>query len=258
MKNIYFSIMMILGIAFSCCAQNVSERHFEYSYQILPVDASYDSKVDPKLSKYLDKQKQMLDERMNVVIGRCDMPMVSYDPQSPLSNFLTDLLLDKGPKRFADDLTCDVALLNFGGIRTQLPQGNVTVGNIYALSPFDNYLVIVYVKGSELKKALNRFTEKKNAPFAGMQISYQNGRPTSMKIQGKPIENERVYKLITLNFISEGGDNLISGIRFEKVEYSGVIFREFLLEEIQKMTDEGKVIHGEVDNRVTIAPSPKF
>lgn len=256
MKNIYFSIMMILGIAFSCCAQNVSPRHFEYGYKMVRLDSSYDSKLNPKLEKYLSKQKNKLDESMNVVIGYCNMPMLSYEPQSPLSNFLTDLLLNKGPQYVADGLSCDVSMLNFGGIRTQLQQGDVTVGNIFSISPFDNFLTVVYIKGSELKKIFNAFTEKKNAPYSGIQMTYQNGRPISVKVQGQPIDNEKVYKLITLNFIAEGGDNLITGVQFEKVENSGVTFRDFLLDEIRKMHAEGKAIQGEIDNRVVIAPTP--
>lgn len=218
------------------------------------LDSSLDAKANPKLVKFVDKKKSKLDKNMNVVIGRTDMAMVNFKPASPLSNFLTDLLLENGPQKVEPAAVCDFAMLNFGGIRAQLPEGNVTVGNIYALSPFDNYLVLIDVKGSELRKALMKFTDKFSAPMAGIKMVYRNGRPVKILIGGEPLSDTKTYRMITLNFIAEGGDNLLRDVHYERVVNSNVIFRDFLLEEIQKMTREGKVIHCELDDRVVIEP----
>ena len=226
---------------------------------MIRLTSRYDSKIDPKLQKYVDRQKARLDQEMNVVIGYSDAALSSFVPASPLSNFLTDLLLAKSPDYVADTLfrQCDVSLLNFGGIRSQLPAGDVTVGNVFSISPFENYLTFIEIKGSELRKVFNRFKEKSdNAPFSGAQLVFSSGRPFKILVQGKPLENDRVYRLVTLNFIADGGDNILRDIQFEKKLITNVVFRDFLIQEIKNMTQEGRHIVGKMDDRVIIQPTP--
>jgi len=244
---------LILGIALCVNAQN------HYSYRMVKLDSTYDANIDPKLEKYVNRQKAALDLRMNEVIGQCDRTLNSFSPMSPLSNFLTDLLLSKASLYTNDEAfsQCDIAMLNFGGIRAQLSAGDVTVGNIYALSPFDNYLVFIELKGSELKKALQRFRAgTADAPLAGAQITYQGNYPTKILVNGEKIDNDRIYKLVTVNFIAEGGDKLLSDIRYERTLYTGTIFRDFLLEQIREMTRRGETITAQNDNRVVVLPTP--
>ncbi len=158
------------------------------------LDSTYDAKIDPKLAKYVDKKRHQLEKQMQVVIGHTDAELESYDPESPLSNFLTDLLLSEASKYIKDTTfdNLDLSMLNFGGIRTSMPAGNVTVGNIYGISPFDNYLTFIVLKGSELRKALGRFTDKFNAAYSGAMITYKNNRPTQILVQGNPIDDNRI------------------------------------------------------------------
>lgn len=140
-------------------------------------------------------------------------------------------------------------MLNFGGIRTSMPKGDVAVGDLYRISPFDNYLAFVVLKGSELRKALGRFTDQFNAPYAGATLVYANNKPSQILVQGKPIDDNRLYTLVTLNFISDGGDHLLENIRFEKIEYTTVTFRDFLIAELKAMTARGETVTGKKDGR---------
>ena len=104
---------------------------------------------------------------------------------------------------------------------------------------------------------VNRFREKSdNAPFAGAQLTFSAGRPSKILMQDKPLENDRVYRLVTLNFIADGGDNILRDIQFEKKIITNVVFRDFLIQEIRNMTQEGRHIVGKMDNRVVIQPTP--
>ena len=111
------------------------------------------------------------------------------------------------------------------------------------ISPFDNYLTVVSIKGSELKKAVYRFRlDRLMAASAGMQVFYKNNTPYRIVIQNKDLEDDKIYRLITLNFISDGGDHILSDVNFENKEYSMVVFRDFLIDEVKKMTKEGKSV----------------
>ena len=132
--------IIILSITVCGYAQNVSKPKYQYQYKMVRLDSTYDAKIDPKLAKYVEKKRHKMEKRMEVVIARTDAELESFAPESPLSNFLTDLLLNEASQYTKDTAfdNLDVSMLNFGGIRTSMPAGNVTVGDIYRISPFDN------------------------------------------------------------------------------------------------------------------------
>ena len=249
-----FVTCIILSITFWSYAQNDSTSKYQYRYQIICLDSMYDAKVDKKLAKYVDKKRHQMEKQMQVVIAHTDQELESYEPQSPLSNFLTDILLGESSKYIKDTTfdNVDVSMLNFGGIRSSMPAGNVTVGDMFAITPFENYLTFIVLKGSELKKALGRFDDKFNAPYAGVSIVYKNNKPVKIMVQGKPIDDNRFYKLVTLNFISDGGDHLLENIHYEKIEYTTMTFRDFLIAELKAMTLRGEKVLGKKDGRAVV------
>ena len=249
-----FIICIILSIAAFGYAQNVSAPKFKYQYRMVQLDSTYDSKVDPKLAKYVAKKRAQLEKQMQVVVAHSDTELESFPPESPLSNFLTDILLNESSKYVKDTVfdNIDLSMLNFGGIRTSMPAGDVKVGDLYRISPFDNYLTFIVLKGSELKKALGRFTDKFNAPYSGAVIVYNNNKAVNITVQDKPIDDSRLYKLVTLNFISDGGDHLLEGIRYEKIEYTTITFRDFLVAELKAMTARGEKVVGNKDGRAVV------
>lgn len=248
-------VCIILSITVWGYAQNVSAPKHRYSYRTVCLDSTYDSKTDPKLAKYVAKKRAQLEKRMQVVVAQSDTELESYAPESPLSNFLTDILLNESSK-YAKDTTfanLDISMLNFGGIRTSMPKGDVTVGDLYRITPFDNYLTFILLKGSELEKALNRFDGQFIAPYSGAVIIFdkypKEWTPTAIFVNGLPLDENRLYKLVTLNFIADGGDHLLEDIQFEKIEYSTITFRDFLIAELKAMTARGEIVKGEKDDR---------
>ena len=249
LKSLLFCI--ILSITGWGYAQNVSAPKYKYQYRMVRLDSTYDAKVDPKLAKYVAKKRAQMEKQMQVVIAHTDTELESFAPESPLSNFLTDILLNESSKYVKDTTydNLDLSMLNFGGIRTSMPAGNVTVGDMFRISPFDNYLTFIVLKGSELRKALGRFDNKFNAPYSGATIVYKNNKPVKITVQGKPIDDNRLYKLVTLNFISDGGDKLLEDIQYEKIEYTTITFRDFLVTEMKAMTARGEKVTGKKDGR---------
>jgi len=251
LKSLSFCI--ILGITTFGYAQNVSRPKYQYKYEMIRLDSTYDAKIDPKLAKYVDKKRRQMEKQMQVVVAHTDAELESFAPESPLSNFLTDLLLNEASHYIKDTAfdNLDMSMLNFGGIRTSMPAGNVTVGDIFAISPFDNYVTFIALKGSELRKALEKFTDKFNAPYAGVTIIYKNNHPAQILVGGNPIDDNRLYKLVTVDFIAEGGDHLIEGIQFEKMELTTVTLRDFLITELKAMTGRGEKVTGKKDGRAS-------
>lgn len=251
LKSLSFCI--ILGITSLGYAQNVSAPKYRYQYRMVRLDSTYDAKIDSKLAKYVDKKRRQMEKQMQVVIAHTDVELESVSPESPLSNFLTDLLLNEASNYIKDTTfdNLDLSMLNFGGIRTSMPAGNVTVGDIFNISPFDNYLTFIVLKGSELRKALEKFTDKFNAPYAGVTITYKNNHPSQILVGGNNIDDDRLYKLVTLDFIADGGDHLLENIQYERVEKSATTLRDFLIIELKAMNARGEKVVGKKDGRAS-------
>ncbi|MBO6051791.1 MAG: 5'-nucleotidase C-terminal domain-containing protein [Bacteroidales bacterium] len=250
------SLLFIALVLFLFCqAQNKS-----FDYKLKAVDGNCTSYDNPQLRKELDKEKKKLEKKTSVVIGYCPEDMVSEMPQSPLSNFLTDILVD-----IANDYcqkhhkeAVDFSLLNFGGIRSSLRAGNVTVGNIFEISPFENNVVIANIKGSELLKVFRRFKAKKCEPYSQqVSIQYVGDYFRKALIHGKEIDNDKIYRMVTLDFILTGGDNILEGVEILSSESTNITVRDAYINQIKKMTAEGKVITGKYDKRISIIPQDR-
>ena len=76
--------------------------------------------------------------------------VVAYRPESPLSNLIADVLRESAEIYIGRK--ADVGLVNVGGLRTSLAEGNVTFGNIYRILPFENTLCIVTMTGAQLRQ----------------------------------------------------------------------------------------------------------
>jgi len=256
-KNFFFGI-----VAWAICNVytfvNAQNNNYIYQYETVKMDSVFDKRADLTLETYLYYLKQEKDKKMDQVIGISKELLISSAPMSPLSNLLVDLLFEWGNNYLISKKLkkADMALLNFGGIRAALPQGKITVGDIYQISPFDNTVAFVFVKGSELKKMFDNFTIKRNAPMANVQTIYQADKIISYTIGGIPLENDKIYTLSTINFLALGGDAFLSQIHFESVIYTDIPIRDVFIEEIRKNSMQNMQIESVVDARVKILPTP--
>lgn len=250
-----FSLFFIaFSIVLFCHAQNRT-----VGYQLKTINSDCSSYHNPPLQKELEKSRKKLEKKMGVVIGYCPEDMISRMPQSPLSNFLTDILVEIANKycQKHHKEAVDFSLLNFGGIRSSLHAGDITIGNLFEIAPFENSLVIADIKGSELLKLFRRFQVKKCEPYSRqVSITYLGDYFQKVLIHGKEIDNDKIYRVATLDFILTGGDNILDGIEIPNADYTELVVRNAYINHIKKMTAEGKSVTGRFDNRTSILPQP--
>ena len=116
---------------------------------------------------------------------------------------------------FSDNLrekkSVDICLLNHGGIRSIIPQGNVTTRTAFELMPFENNLVVVALKGEQiLEMADYIIKERKPHPLSGIQIILNKDGKSykSISIQGKPLDLNKTYYGATNDYLYNGGDSM--------------------------------------------------
>ncbi|MEG1481361.1 multifunctional 2',3'-cyclic-nucleotide 2'-phosphodiesterase/3'-nucleotidase/5'-nucleotidase [Clostridium sp.] len=109
----------------------------------------------------------------------------------------------------------DFAIMNGGGVRAPLYKGDITVGDMYRILPFDNTIVTMDMKGSDIVKALDHGIEPKDMGWgqhAGAKVFYDKGakegsKVTSVRLKdGSKIDPNKYYKVATNDFMAAGGD----------------------------------------------------
>lgn len=132
--------------------------------------------------------------------------------QSNIGNMMADVCMEAAntilEKR--GETLADVCLLNYGGIRNIIPAGPVTARSAYEVMPFENQLVVVDLKGAQLTQLVNYFEKDlKNHPFAGMQLYFnEKGVLLDARIKGEPIVVNKIYRVVTSDYLANGGDNM--------------------------------------------------
>ena len=110
-----------------------------------------------------------------------------------------------------------IAFMNGGGVRTDLvpgPGGVVTYGQLFALQPFGNGLVVETLSGAQLRQLLEQqfVNPQLLSPSAGFAFAYDPSRPLGQRIisatlDGKPIDPGGSYRVVVNSFMASGGDN---------------------------------------------------
>lgn len=115
----------------------------------------------------------------------------------------------------AEEAKAQIAIQNGGGLRRTLEKGKITMGDLYEIMPFDNYLTTMDLKGKDIKKAIDHgidMPSTTDGAFSGLIVEYDRTKPYGSKItkitlsDGTPLEDEKTYRVVTNDFVFGGGD----------------------------------------------------
>lgn len=132
--------------------------------------------------------------------------------QTAIGNFMADVCFQKATiicnKRFQKSV--DICLLNHGGIRSIIPKGNITTRTAFEVMPFENNLVVIALKGEQIKEMVDYFIqEKKPHPLAGIKIYLDAQlKLQSIVVGNSPLDASKIYYVATSDYLSNGGDNM--------------------------------------------------
>ncbi len=199
----------------------------------------------------LDAQPAMAS--VKEVIGYSEKEMLRYRPQCELSNWFTDFLRHKTAE--LTERKVDVAIYNFGGIRTDMPQGPITVDDIMSMFPFRNTLCYVALKGADLRAIFEYLAQTQMQAVSGVQLVIRDQKLESVKVGGEPLDDKKTYGVATINFLLTGGDGLFIAKNALELIDSGVYVKDAIIPYIQRLTRESTVIEGKLDDRVVIVES---
>lgn len=218
------------------------------AYVRMEVDRRYDTLVTSDLAKAMQPYKARLDAVVNKPIGTSAQYMESKAPESLLSNFLADQLLLKSREFVPEGV--DLSIINLGGIRAPLPAGPLTVGDIYRIMPFENELVVLELKASDLLAILTKIALDGGEGLSNVQIEALNGKVVSLMIAGKPFDETRTYRVATMDYLADGNSGMTPFKNAVKRMDTHLKIRDAYISQIEKLTAAGKVVTSALDGRL--------
>lgn len=169
--------------------------------------------------------------------------------ESSLGNFIADVLLNESDSLFKSitSKNIDFCLLNKGGIRGTLNQGNITQHDLITIMPFNNTSIVVKLSGLKVLELLQYLNIENIAhPVSGIKIEFENKKIKKVLIQNKKFNLNRAYYVLTSNYLQEGGDKM----NFFKDPLEIYSLNTNIREELIKYISKIKNVKSELDNRI--------
>jgi 2',3'-cyclic-nucleotide 2'-phosphodiesterase (5'-nucleotidase family) len=179
---------------------------------------------------------------MNEVIGVNDHELIGYKPDSPLSGFVADIMLAKGRSLLAQqkehqDNHPSISIINIRGLRTSLKKGNITVGNILKVMPFENLLVALLMTGNDMEELFELIAESNGDGIAGATCDLTASGMRNIKVNGESLNKDSLYWVFVSDYIADGGDHYSILQKYVKrIDFPKKI-NEIMIEYIQEQKD---------------------
>jgi 2',3'-cyclic-nucleotide 2'-phosphodiesterase (5'-nucleotidase family) len=236
MKLKHYTIYIVTLLIVACSPYYKLQS---YEDEVIAIEAPIDSTIINIILPY----QNSIEAQMNEVLCISKMEMKKGKPESLLGNFVTDLCLN-----YADAQIC---VMNTGGLRSILPKGNITRGDIYTLMPFENELVILELDIESLKGLVDYITKRGGEPFSGMTLKASSKGYDIEEVSGIKdffdFNKGDKIRVLTSDYLANGGDKMWFFKNKEQIKV-GIKLRDAIIDHCSK----SDTISSELDNRLII------
>jgi 5'-nucleotidase/UDP-sugar diphosphatase len=221
---------------------------------------------DPEVAALLDPYIKKANESLKQVVGTATAPFsVGNRLPRKIETSLGDMVCDANVWYFKNvyNQEIDFAFHNGGNIRADLPQGPITQENILTVLPFDNYLYVISLKGSEVQTLFDFIATIPQGAGGFPQVSKEvrytidytgatsggAGKITALTINGAPIDPEKTYRFSTNDYLLGGGDGYTVLTQAQNPFNTSLLLSYVVTEYIKA---QNGVITPATDGRITI------
>ncbi|MDD3911792.1 MAG: 5'-nucleotidase [Bacteroidales bacterium] len=239
----------------------VSSNYLKEQWGVTVIDSTWNTPAGKEnvTGKIISKYRPHV-EALNATIGYSPRGLVKDYPESEMSNWAADAMFNIA-QSYLDTSTfkgmkIDFSLLNFGGIRTSIPQGNVSSFDIMSIFPFKNSIVIEKLPGTKVKQTIELFATMHKVQIMGhTKLAITDDHVDEFLINGEPLDTNRVYNVATIDFLLNGGDQVTTLKNNGGVIYTNILMMDGIIDYIKNLTAQGKYIDARLDGRCTLKGS---
>ena len=140
--------------------------------------------------------------------------------------------------------------MNVGGLRNNMPEGVVRRGDVMLISPFENRLVVLEMQGKDVKELMENIAARggEGVSSSVRLVISPDRKVASATIGGKEIEDNRTYRIATLDYLAEGNDYMTALKKATKRHSLNMLVRDVMAESIIK----SRVIDSKIEGRIVL------
>ena len=248
MRHSLLSIFVVL-LLFSCSQHLTVSQINTKNIAVNAQTAAIDSLAQAIVTPYRDS----IQNDMSKLVAVSSAALVKDKPESKLTNLVSDVILEYAASYCVKNninITPDAAYVNYGGIRASLPQGEITVGRIFEVMPFENEIVLVKVSGESILKMAERIAARGGEGVAGLKLGIRDGKPGTLTVGGKAVDSSAMYWLVTNDYIADGGDQMsMLSAPAERIN-TKLKIRDVLIQSLSERYKKNGVIDVKEDGRI--------
>jgi len=242
-------LLLIVILLSGCHSMMVTKTEFAN----IRLDSALNIAPDPKIEAVILPYRAKLMKDMEEVLCISDAPLFGGRPESPLTNFCADLILQESDSiclKSYPGIHVSISMVNRGGLRVPIPKGEVKVRTMFELMPFENEIVFLKMEGAVLRRFIDHMAARGGEGVAGMRFGIRDDKAVNPEIQGQPLDDSKSYWMVTSDYIANGGDG--SEILKEVKEriVTGVKFRDLFIDHLRKMGRKKMTIEAKTDGRI--------
>ena len=231
----------------SLLAQQYKVRSF--CWERVEVTSELDAAPSAEAAAIVAPYKMKVDSIMAPPLGMSRVAMNVMRPESLLSNWAADVLVEGSTATGLP--VADMGLVNIGGLRNNMPEGMVTCGDIILISPFENTLVVLEMKGKHMLELMRNIAAVggEGVSSSVRMVISKDRKLISATINGEEISRKRTYTVATLDYLAEGNDKMFALKKARKRHDIGLKTREVLMESVIKH----RIIDSKIEGRIVIS-----
>jgi 5'-nucleotidase / UDP-sugar diphosphatase len=181
------------------------------SNELLPIAGGLGAKsaLVQQVQAIVDDRKAAGKKYTERVVGTILRPLDNPRMECGLGNMIADGLLEYGRLQ---NWHSDVAFYNMAGVRAPLPAGAITYGQLYQVLPFTNVVLNLDMTGKQLRavfEAASGSAGRLHVAGASFTYHFENlagQRLLSATVGGRPLDDTRLYHIVTIDYLYGGGD----------------------------------------------------
>jgi 2',3'-cyclic-nucleotide 2'-phosphodiesterase (5'-nucleotidase family) len=181
------------------------------STELIPVAGIAGPKSDlvQRVQAIVDERKAVGKKYTERVVGKTLRALDNPRAECGLGNMIADGLLEYGRSQ---NWKSDVAFYNMAGVRAPLPAGDITYGQLYQVLPFTNVVMNLDLTGKQLRAVFEAASGSAGRlHVGGASFTYHFENPSGRRllsavVGGAPLDDARLYHVVTIDYLFGGGD----------------------------------------------------
>lgn len=209
---------------------------------------------DANVQKIVDDAKAQVGTVFDEVVGKTSVDLaLNFNAESNAGNFVTDVMRQA--------VKVDAAFEVPGDLRSDIVKGNITVGDLYKLLPWDNTIYTMKLTGAQLKEVLEQGAtlDKGMIQVSGLKFKYDPGKAKGQKVydiilsNGDKVQMDKEYTVAANDYVATGGDNFSTFLKGRDIVNTYIMERDAVSDYIKELNKNGQSVNTAVEGRIVAA-----